>query len=40
MMKTRSNNRIVWLVLTLLAAVVLGGVAVLGVRLRPYWVAK
>jgi Pentapeptide repeats (8 copies) len=39
-MKPRTNNLIVWAVCALLAAVVLGGVGVLGVRLRPFWVAK
>jgi Pentapeptide repeats (8 copies) len=34
------TNRIMWMVCALLAGVVLGGVGVLVVRLRPYWVAK
>jgi hypothetical protein len=39
MEKPKTNNRIVW-VCILLAGVVTGGVGVLGVRLRPYWVAR
>src|SRR5262249_36183703 len=34
------THRITWAVCVLLAAVVLVGIGVLGVRLRPYWVAR
>jgi hypothetical protein len=38
-MKAWKNNRIAWSVCALLAGVVLIGVGVLGLRLRPYYVA-
>ncbi len=39
MAKARTN-RAAWVIAVLLAVVVLGGVALLGVQLKPYWVAK
>jgi uncharacterized protein YjbI with pentapeptide repeats len=36
---TKTNRRM-WLLIALLGGVVLAGVGALGVRLRPYWVAK
>jgi hypothetical protein len=35
-MKVRRSNRIAWSVCTLLPGLVLAGVGMLGVRLRPY----
>jgi pentapeptide repeat protein len=40
MMAERKANRVAQVLATALAVVVLGGIAVLGVRLRPYWVAR
>ena len=34
------KNRVAWELAAMLTMVVLGGMAALGVRLRPYWVAK
>jgi uncharacterized protein YjbI with pentapeptide repeats len=34
------NHRVAWAVAAVLAAVVVGGIGLLGVRLRPYWVAR
>src|SRR5205807_10100008 len=39
-MAGRNGSRIVWGLAAILAIFVSGGVAELGVRLRPYWVAK
>jgi Pentapeptide repeats (8 copies) len=39
-MPPKRNNRIVWVLVALLAGLVLVGVGVLIVRLKPYWVAK
>jgi hypothetical protein len=36
---TRKTNRAVWALVAALAVIVLGGVGLLGVRLRPYWIA-
>jgi uncharacterized protein YjbI with pentapeptide repeats len=36
----KRTNRVAWGLAAGLAAVVLGGIGLLGVRLRPYWVAK
>ncbi len=36
----KRTNRVAWGLVAILATVLLGGVGVLGVRLRPYWVAK
>jgi uncharacterized protein YjbI with pentapeptide repeats len=34
------TNRILWLIAAILSALVLGGIGMLFVRLRPYWTAK
>ena len=34
------RNRVAWGMAAVLAVVVVGGVGLLGARLRPYWVAK
>src|SRR6266567_4394419 len=39
-MQEPKANRMAWGIAAILAVVVLGGVGRLGVRLRPYWVAK
>jgi hypothetical protein len=36
----KKTNRVAWTLAGILALVVIGGIAALGVRLRPYWVAK
>src|SRR5436309_900582 len=36
----KRTNRVAWCLAATLALVVLGGIGLLGVRLRPYWVAK
>ena len=36
----KRTNRVAWGLAAVLAVVVLGGAGVLGVRLKPYWVAK
>jgi Pentapeptide repeats (8 copies) len=40
LMKPRQKHRIAWMICALLAGLVLVGCGVLGVRLRPYWMAK
>src|SRR5438445_575366 len=39
-MAKQTAQRTGWVLCALLAAVMLGGVGLLGVRLKPYWVAK
>jgi uncharacterized protein YjbI with pentapeptide repeats len=36
---SKRTNRVVWGLMAILAVAVLGGVAALGMRLRPYWIA-
>ena len=39
-MTLKRQSRVAWRLAAILAVVDLGGIALLGLRLRPYWVAK
>src|SRR5438128_11154762 len=39
-MAKKKTSRVAWVLSAVLAVVVMGGIGLLGLRLRPYWVAK